>query len=83
MVNSHSDKKGNPTPSLQGLLFLSNSKGYFICTDRIAYTITFDIPAVKLIAQFERWINRHEDGCKVDFSLDSWIKGRVHGFLIN
>ena len=49
MLNDHSDsKRGNPLPP-HGLLFLINSKGYFICTipDRIAHTTAFVTPVVE------------------------------------
>ena len=52
MVKDHSDsERGNPLPPHE-LLFLINSKGSFICTDRIAHTTAFVKPVV------EHWLER-------------------------
>ena len=49
MVKDHSDsEKGNPLPPHR-LLFSINSKGSFICTDRIAHTTAFVV---------EHWLER-------------------------
>ena len=55
MVKDHSDsERGNPLPSLHGLLFLINSKNSFISTipDRIAHTTTFITPVM------EHWLDQ-------------------------
>ena len=47
MVKDHSDsEKGNPLPPHR-LLYTINSKGYFICTDRIAHTTDIVTPVVE------------------------------------
>ena len=52
MVKDHSDsEKGNPLPPHR-LLLLINSKGSFICTDRITHTTAFVTPVV------EHWLER-------------------------
>ena len=52
MVKDHSDStKGNPLPPHRLLLSI-NSKGSFICTDRITHTTTFVTPVV------EHWLER-------------------------
>ena len=55
MVKDHSYSEGaNPLPPLHGLRFLSNSKGYFVCTDRMAYTISLFCIFYKSIGHFVR-----------------------------
>ena len=52
MVKDHSDsEKGNLLPPHRLLLSI-NSKGSFICTDRITHTTTFVTPVV------EHWLER-------------------------
>ena len=52
MVKDHSDsERENPLPP-HGLLFPINSKGSFICTDRIAHTTDYGTPVV------EHWLER-------------------------
>ena len=47
MFKDHSDsERGNPLPP-HGLLFPINSKGSFICTDRITHTTAFVTPVVE------------------------------------
>ena len=47
MVKDHSDSdKGNPLPPHRLLLSI-NSKGSFICTDRITHTTAFVTPVVE------------------------------------
>ena len=60
MVKDHSDsERGNPL-SPHRLLFLINSKGYFICTipDRIAHTTAFVTPVVEHWLKWEiaQWV---------------------------
>ena len=52
MVKDHPDsERGNLLPP-NGLLFLINSKGSFICSDRITHTMAFVTPVV------EHWLER-------------------------
>ena len=52
IVKDHSDsERGKPLPP-HGLLFPINSKGSFICIDRIAHTTAFVTPVV------EHWLER-------------------------
>ena len=54
MAKDHSDRqRGNPQPSLNGLLFRINSKGSFICTiPQIIHNVAFITPDI------EQWLER-------------------------
>ena len=59
MVKDHSDSRKGNLLLPHGLLFLINSKGYFICTtDRIAHTTAFVTPVV------EHWLERRQLGSR-------------------
>ena len=65
MVKDHSDSdRRNPLPP-QGLLFLINSKGSFICTipDRIAHTTAFVAPVMEswLEREIDQWVHPMKD----------------------
>ena len=63
MVKDHSDsERGNPLPP-HGLLFPINSKGSFICIDRITYTTAFVTPVVEHWLEWEiaQWVHPMKD----------------------
>ena len=62
MIKDHSDsERGNPLPSLHGLIFEINSKSSFICTipDWMAHTTAFVIPVVEhwLEGEIDQWVH--------------------------
>ena len=63
MVKDHSDsERGNPLPP-HGLLFPINSKGSFICTDRIIHTTAVVEPVVEhwLEREIAQWVHPMKD----------------------
>ena len=63
MVKDHSDgEKGNPLPPHRLLLSI-NSKGSFICTDRITHTTAFVTPVVEhwLEREIAQWVHPMKD----------------------
>ena len=63
MVKDHYDsEKGNPLPPHR-LLVPINSKGSFICTDRITHTTAFVTPVVEhwLEREIAQWVHPMKD----------------------
>ena len=73
MVKDHLDsERGNPLPPHRLLLSI-NSKGSFICTDRITHTTSFVTPVVEhwLEREIAQWVHpmkdRSDDLCSTSF----------------
>ena len=61
-VKNHSDERENLLLPLQGLLFMINNTGSFLCTDRTVYTMVF-VTSVDFVSMTQQMFindNKHQ-----------------------